>query len=265
LGVHLECLHQRGSNRSVSIEGVPTEGIYSNQGSPSEGLQPRVSIGRVPTDGLLRRGSYRVSPSEGFRPRVSIGGVPTKGLHQRSSNQGSLSEGFQSACLHQRGSNQGSLSEGFQSACLHQRGSNRGSSSEGFHCFDQSSEMEEIGGSYGESDNSIRGFIVSIGGVSLYSSGNDTNALSFSRPLIKELGEEADALPTIAPAKAPYSRNHIKSSRTKDTSTKDVPSDRGFEGFSEGKDATTNKLNEDANPNGMFLDDGFDDDDDSPN
>ncbi|GKC98765.1 hypothetical protein Tco_1169040, partial [Tanacetum coccineum] len=38
----------------------------------------------------------------------------------------------------------------------------------------------------------------------------------------------------------------------------------GSKGVSEGKDATTNKLNEDADPNRRFLDDGFDDDD-SPN
>ncbi|GJV92394.1 hypothetical protein Tco_1540207 [Tanacetum coccineum] len=35
-----------------------------------------------------------------------------------------------------------------------------------------------------------------------------TYALSLSRPLIKEPGEEADALPTIAPAEAPQSRRN---------------------------------------------------------
>ncbi|GJS20551.1 hypothetical protein Tco_0449183 [Tanacetum coccineum] len=57
-------------------------------------------------------------------------------------------------------------------------------------------------------------------------------------PLIKELGEEADALPTIAPAEAPQSSK----------------------GVSEGKDAATNKLNEDVDLNEKFPDDGFDDD-----
>ncbi|GJV59225.1 hypothetical protein Tco_1465325 [Tanacetum coccineum] len=190
LGVHSECLHQRGSNQSVSIKGVPTEGLYqkgSNQGSPSERFQPMVSYGGVPTEGLRPRVSIigvptGVSPSEGFQPRVFIIGIPF-------------------------------------------------------------SEKEEIGGSYRESDGFYH---------------------FDQRPLIKELGEEADALPTIAPAKAPHSCNHIISPRTQDTSTEVVPSDRGSEGVSEGKDATTNKLNEDADPNGMFLDDGFNDDD-SPN
>ncbi|GKE33872.1 hypothetical protein Tco_1453194 [Tanacetum coccineum] len=72
---------------------------------------------------------------------------------------------------------------------------------------------------------------------------DDSNATLEPITLIKELGEEADALPTIAPAKAPQSRS---------------------EGVSEGKDATTNKLNKDADPNRRFPDDGFDDDD-SPN
>ncbi|GKF90513.1 hypothetical protein Tco_0274214, partial [Tanacetum coccineum] len=62
-------------------------------------------------------------------------------------------------------------------------------------------------------------------------------------PLIKELGEEVDVLLTVAPVEAPHSRS---------------------EGVSEGKDPTTNKLNEDADLNRRFLDDGFDDDD-SPN
>ncbi|GKE33578.1 hypothetical protein Tco_1452900 [Tanacetum coccineum] len=69
---------------------------------------------------------------------------------------------------------------------------------------------------------------------------DDSNATLEPITLIKELGEEAYTLPTIAPAEAPQSRS---------------------EGVSEGKDATTNKLNEDADPNGRFPDDGFDDDD----
>ncbi|GJZ11736.1 hypothetical protein Tco_0546495 [Tanacetum coccineum] len=56
-------------------------------------------------------------------------------------------------------------------------------------------------------------------------------------------GEEVDVLLTVAPIEAPHSCS---------------------KGVSEGKDATTNKLNEDADPNRRFLDDGFDDDD-SPN
>ncbi|GKC84630.1 hypothetical protein Tco_1140347, partial [Tanacetum coccineum] len=65
-----------------------------------------------------------------------------------------------------------------------------------------------------------------------------------------ELGKEADVLPTITPAEAPHSRNHIKSLQTQDISPEDVPFDRGFKGVSKGKDATTNKLNEDAGLNG---------------
>ncbi|GJW31139.1 hypothetical protein Tco_0051171 [Tanacetum coccineum] len=53
---------------------------------------------------------------------------------------------------------------------------------------------------------------------------------------------QADALPTIAPAEAPHSRNHIKSPRTQNTSTEDVPSDRGSKGVSEGRDAAINEL-----------------------
>ncbi|GJX11951.1 hypothetical protein Tco_0201810 [Tanacetum coccineum] len=48
---------------------------------------------------------------------------------------------------------------------------------------------------------------------------------------------------------------------TQDTSTEDVPFDRGSEGVNEGKDAVTNKLNEDANPKEWFPYDGFDVDD----
>ncbi|GKA59404.1 hypothetical protein Tco_0758717 [Tanacetum coccineum] len=55
-------------------------------------------------------------------------------------------------------------------------------------------------------------------------------------PLIKELGEKANALLTISPAEAPQSRNHIQPPQTQDTSIEDVPSDRGskkgFEGVS---------------------------------
>ncbi|GKC99507.1 hypothetical protein Tco_1169782, partial [Tanacetum coccineum] len=49
----------------------------------------------------------------------------------------------------------------------------------------------------------------------------------------------------------------LKPPRTQDTSTEDVP----FDIVSEGKDAATNKLNEDANPNEWFPYDGFDADD----
>ncbi|GKE97022.1 hypothetical protein Tco_1581877, partial [Tanacetum coccineum] len=54
----------------------------------------------------------------------------------------------------------------------------------------------------------------------------NSNATLEPIPLIKELDEEADALPTIAPTEAPHSRNHIKSPWTQNTSTEDVPSDR---------------------------------------
>nr|GEW59111.1 hypothetical protein [Tanacetum cinerariifolium] len=177
--------------------------------SPSEGFQPECLHWRVSTEGLHRKGFNRWSHLEGFPPRVSIGGVPTQGLHRRGSEKGS----------HQRGSNRGSPSEGFQPR-------------------------------------------VSIGGVLtgvrliLYEetlgSRSEKHAKASSRgmrPFIKELGEEADALPTIAPAEAPHSCNRIKSPWTQDTSTEDVPSDRGV---SKGKDATTNKLNKDADLNGRF-------------
>ncbi|GJW50485.1 hypothetical protein Tco_0091836 [Tanacetum coccineum] len=49
-----------------------------------------------------------------------------------------------------------------------------------------------------------------------------------------ELGKEADVLPTITPAEAPHSRNHIKSLQTQDISPEDVPFDRGFKGVSKG-------------------------------
>ncbi|GKD27345.1 hypothetical protein Tco_1233559 [Tanacetum coccineum] len=61
----------------------------------------------------------------------------------------------------------------------------------------------------------------------------NSNATLEPIPLIKELDEEADALPTIAPTEAPHSRNHIKSPWTQNTSTEDVPSDRVSEGVSE--------------------------------
>ncbi|GJT69662.1 hypothetical protein Tco_1028948 [Tanacetum coccineum] len=68
----------------------------------------------------------------------------------------------------------------------------------------------------------------------------------------------ADALPTIAHAEVPHSRNHVKSPQTQDTNTEGAPSDRGV---TEGRDATMNKLNDDTELNEGFLDDGFDDDD----
>nr|GEU62367.1 hypothetical protein [Tanacetum cinerariifolium] len=49
----------------------------------------------------------------------------------------------------------------------------------------------------------------------------------------KELGEEADTLPTITPVEAPHSRNHIISPQTQDTSIEDVPSDRDHKGVTE--------------------------------
>ncbi|GKB35138.1 hypothetical protein Tco_0880080 [Tanacetum coccineum] len=204
----------RKTTQGFDRRGVPT-GV-----SLSKGFQPRVSIRRVPTKGLHRRGSNRWSPTEGFLLRVSIGGVSTEGLYHRGSNRHVSIGGVPTEGLHQRDS------------------------------------IVLIGG-------------CPIGEVLLFQLEVARLADTFVSipysitPLIKELGEEADALPTIAPAKAPHSCNHIKSPRTQDTSTEDVPSDRGSEGFSEGKDATTNKLNEDADPNGMFQDDGFDDDDDS--
>ncbi|GJT00498.1 hypothetical protein Tco_0948247 [Tanacetum coccineum] len=70
----------------------------------------------------------------------------------------------------------------------------------------------------------------------------------------------ADALPTIGLAEAPHSHNHVKSPQTQDNSTKDDPYDRGSkldpEGVAKGRDATINKLNEDADPNEGFPDNG---------
>ncbi|GJV59071.1 hypothetical protein Tco_1465171 [Tanacetum coccineum] len=66
----------------------------------------------------------------------------------------------------------------------------------------------------------------------------------------------ADALPTIGLAEAPLSHNHVKSPQTQDNSTKDDPSDIGSKldpkGVAKGRDATMNKLNEDADPNEGF-------------
>ncbi|GKD78668.1 hypothetical protein Tco_1341289, partial [Tanacetum coccineum] len=78
-------------------------------------------------------------------------------------------------------------------------------------------------------------------------------------PLIKELVKR-DALPSIASAEVPHSRNHVKSPWTQDTSTEDAPSGRGFKGITEGRGVIMNKLNEDADPNEAFPDDRFDND-----
>ncbi|GJV84619.1 hypothetical protein Tco_1524517 [Tanacetum coccineum] len=83
---------------------------------------------------------------------------------------------------------------------------------------------------------------VSVGGCSTEGRVVSVGAGLDRRPLIKELDEEADALPTIAPAEAPHGHNHIKSPRTQNTSSEDVPSDRGSKGVSEGRDATMNEL-----------------------
>ncbi|GKD38708.1 hypothetical protein Tco_1258915 [Tanacetum coccineum] len=69
---------------------------------------------------------------------------------------------------------------------------------------------------------------------------------------------DADSNATLEPV-------YVKDSQTQDNSTKDDPSDKGSkldpEGVAKGRDATMNKLNEDADPNEGFPDGGFDDDD----
>ncbi|GJW50487.1 hypothetical protein Tco_0091838 [Tanacetum coccineum] len=83
---------------------------------------------------------------------------------------------------------------------------------------------------------------VSVGGCSTEGRVVSVGAGLDRRPLIKELDEEADTLPTIAPTEVPHGRNHIKSPRTQNTSTEDVTSYRGSEGVSEGRDAAMNEL-----------------------
>ncbi|GJZ80984.1 hypothetical protein Tco_0645978 [Tanacetum coccineum] len=74
---------------------------------------------------------------------------------------------------------------------------------------------------------------VSIGG---------SRGMSPSEAHEERLHRSVDVLPTIAPAEAPQTRNHVKSPRTQDTNTKDAPSDRGPEGVTEGSPMMGDKI-----------------------
>ncbi|GJU04152.1 hypothetical protein Tco_1114490 [Tanacetum coccineum] len=66
----------------------------------------------------------------------------------------------------------------------------------------------------------------------------------------KEWVKRYMCVPIFTPAEVTLlvCNNYLKSLQTQDISPEDVPFDRGFKGVSKGKDATTNKLNEDAGP-----------------
>ncbi|GJX25819.1 hypothetical protein Tco_0232115 [Tanacetum coccineum] len=102
-----------------------------------------------------------------------------------------------------------------------------------------------LGDSFGGLGDSSGGLGDSSGGLGDSSGGLDDT--------------DADSNATLEPV-------YVKDSQTQDNSTKDDPSDRGSkldpEGVTKGRDATMNKLNEDADPNEGFPNGGFDDDDD---
>ncbi|GJT93426.1 hypothetical protein Tco_1082271 [Tanacetum coccineum] len=224
------------------------------------GFQSDVSIGGslTPYYGLDRRSRSVVFPSEGFQSEVSIGGldrcVSISSALIGGSRGVSPSEDHEE-CLHRSitrsvsiGGSRGVSSSEVHEECLHRR----------------ITRSVSIGGLFLEGFNQIPHKGVSFGSTTkafqAEKTQDDTDADSNAtlEPIV-------DALPTIAHAEAPPSHNHVKSPWTQDNSTDDAPSDRsskqGFEGVTDGRDASTNKLNEDADPNEGFPDDGFDDDD----
>ncbi|GKC21662.1 hypothetical protein Tco_1023812 [Tanacetum coccineum] len=171
----------------------------------------RVSPSEVHEECLRRR--FTMSESVGGSRGVSSSAAYEECLPRRLSRM-SLSEDHEE-CLH-RYSRSTTIAFNLEKTLDFRRG------------ITQEGARLELGASVGGC--STEGRVVSVG------AGLDR------RPLIKELDEEADTLPTIAPTEVPHGRNHIKSPRTQNTSTEDVTSYRGSEGVSEGRDAAINEL-----------------------
>ncbi|GKB16313.1 hypothetical protein Tco_0850236 [Tanacetum coccineum] len=212
-GFQTECLHRRGSNRSVSIGGVlngvsPSERGVPTGMSPSEGFQPRASNRKFPSKGfqpeyLHRRGSNR---------SVSVGGVPNGVSPSEVPTGVSPSEGLQPECLHWKGSNLEPPTE--------------------LHLIPWRDDTDA------DSNATLEPMYV-----------EGSKILPQKMFLLIEVASKVFPihLPHSLENKFSYFMLNMLSFASS--------------GVSEGKDATTNKLNEDADPNGRFPDDGFDDDD----